>query len=152
MPGIFAIATSYLSGKGVEKNTSRAIDLLTYITATAGAENEDIIARSAFLLGKIYCYGIEVEIDSEKGVNWFLFAMNKGNADAPYELGRILESQGTTEDDFAQAREWYERAAKGGNAQASEALERLKTRVASAAQPESITSFTEAAEHEDIAK
>ena len=65
-------------------------------------------------------------INLEEGVKWFTKAAKQGHANAQYNLGYCYEYGYGVEKDGLNARFWYNEAARQGQADATEALEKLK--------------------------
>lgn len=123
-----ALAGLYLRGLGVERDTSKGVDLLGEAASLGNVDAQ-------FNLGVLYLEGIGVSVDERTAARFFLQAANQGLADAQFELGNILASgrfEGEPskitvlgkrdtnptripDDDFASV-EWYRKAASQGHA------------------------------------
>src|SRR5689334_13332528 len=66
-------------------------------------------------LGGCYEYGIGVEKDEQKAVEWYQKAAELGNARAHYCLGCCYENGIGVEKNERKAVEWYQKAAELGN-------------------------------------
>lgn len=101
----YEMAYKYMSGDGVEKDQSKAIELLT--KAADGGSPDAMVA-----LGFYYMKGENgVEQDMAKGFELFTKAAERGDRDAQYNLGlAYVRAQGTPQD-FAKAFKWFEKAA-----------------------------------------
>lgn len=81
--------------------------------------NENLlVAKSQFELGKRYFDGKEEKEDLEKAVYWFKKAAELGYADSQLELGKCYEYGHGVEKDYKQAAYWYKKAADQDNSSA----------------------------------
>ena len=113
--GIYNLARCYVSGTGTEKDVSKAFEWMCRLAERGNTEG-------MYNLGLMYQNGFGTEEDPESAYYWFRKAADAGDADGAYMTGWCLENQyGVTDP----AVEWYEKAAEGGSAPATEALKRL---------------------------
>jgi TonB family protein len=73
-------------------------------------------------LGYMYSYGLGVDRDPTKGMDWLRKAADQGNADAQLEAGYLYETGNGVEQDYEKAFRWYTKAAEQGNARAENNL------------------------------
>lgn len=105
------VGTAYLQGEGVAADTMRAIDWIR-----RAADRRD--ARGMNALGLAYLHGAGESRSTRWARHWFRAAAEeKGYAPAMRNLGHLHRESGTA-DGYAQAREWYRRAADAGSAEA----------------------------------
>ena len=91
----------YANGFGVRQDPEKAVELLI-----EGAQSGD--AEAEYMLGVLYATGIGVAVDQDKALTLFHAAAEKGNLEAIKEIGNYyLDKQ-----QFAQALQWYRRAAE----------------------------------------
>ena len=75
-------------------------------------------ASAQYNMGEMYYYGLGVETDYVKAMEWYLRAAENGNVDAQFSIGLMYdEGQGVAQD-YAEAMKWYLKAAENGNASA----------------------------------
>ena len=77
------------------------------------AEDDD--AQAQFLLGGYYQYGVKVEVDLEKSLEWYLQSAKNGNAESMVNLGYLYGNGIGTKEDLVKAFEWNLKAAELGN-------------------------------------
>ena len=83
--------------------------------------------KAYYPLGNLYYQGKGVERDLEKAFECYMFgAKNYDIPEAQYALGRMYEKGEVAKQNMKEAIRWYKAAAKSGNPEAEEALERLK--------------------------
>jgi TPR repeat protein len=140
----YLLASLYLNGNGVPKDTDEGLEWLTksadqgYARAQSdlGAlyligrdiagdtrRGMELLGRAAaqgdpsasYNLGVMYRDGLGVPEDREKAESYFLIAAKKGHASAQYNLGRMSYEK----KDFIHAAEWYAKAAKQDDLQAT---------------------------------
>jgi hypothetical protein len=66
---------------------------------------------SQYLLGMAYDVGNDVPRDIDEAIKWYLRAAQAGNLEAQYSVGSALQA----EKRYAEARDWYEKAAAQGD-------------------------------------
>jgi TPR repeat protein len=98
----------YISGRHVAPDTKRGLELL----GKAAAQGDP---SASYNLGVMYRDGLGVAENRQKAESYFLSAAKKGHSDAQYGLARIAYDR----KDFAQAVEWYGKAAQQGDLQAT---------------------------------
>ena len=82
--------------------------------------------RACFYLGLFYYAGRYVNQDLTKAYQYFDFAAKHGDSSAQYFMGLYFENgYGNVVIDLSIAREWYERAAQGGNLDAAKKLQSM---------------------------
>jgi len=145
-----ALASLYLTGNGVAKDTEEGTRLLS---AAANAGNQDAqvdianlflkgvgdnadptsIARwfesaavagdlvAAFNLGMCFAKGVGVQQDEQRAAHWMRLAA-EGIGEAQYMYARILQDGRGVPADTKEARTWFSRAAKAGVLDAQVAL------------------------------
>ena len=130
---IAALGTCYRYGKGVKKDLTIARELekrCWELFDKERAESLIIQAKQGDLycqneLGYCYLYGKGVQYDSEKAVEYFTMAADKGYKESQYELGVCYEKGRGVKQDKSKAIEWYKKAAAQGYEKAKTALKRL---------------------------
>jgi len=114
----FELASILLEGRGVKKNSDRALVLLK-----AAAKQGNIDAT--FLLGKNYLAGSCVRQNLEKALELFEAAAAKGHPGAAIEAARICQRGQVGTPDPAKAIEFFTQAAAGGESSAHLALAKI---------------------------
>ncbi len=74
------------------------------------AKDGDAIAQND--LGEAYYYGYETDKDFVKALEWYKKSAAKGNADALFSVGYMLDKAEGTEEDNPSALKWYTQAAQ----------------------------------------
>lgn len=105
------LGVRYLTGRGVEKNPARALELYQ-----AAAEQGLAVAQSN--LAFLYWDGRHVAKDPRKAVFWAKKAAEGNNAPAMFIMALALESGSGVDRDDNAAVEWYRRAVEKGHVQA----------------------------------
>lgn len=82
-------------------------------------------ATAQFKLGQMYQYGIGVEQNGEKAIEYYQLAASQNELRAEYNLGLLYLEGKSTKPDYQQALSWLENAAFKGNAYAQFALAQL---------------------------
>ena len=77
-------------------------------------------------LGLAYQYGRGVRRDHEEAVQWYRRAAEEGQERGQYRLGLMYENGRGVRRDRVEAVRWYRLAAEQGDADAQEALDRLR--------------------------
>ncbi len=104
----FSLGGLYATGKGVKRDSRRAVEW--YRKAA-----EQGLAGAQYALALDYLHGNGVDADQAKGASWLRKAADQGMASAQLELGYCYsEGRGLDEDDVEAAR-WYRRAAQQAN-------------------------------------
>jgi TPR repeat protein len=107
----FDLATLYLEGTRIERDTTKGIELLEK-ASRAG------LSRAEYALGRAYMLGEGVAVDHDRGATYIRRAAAKGYAQAEYAMG-FAHTNGVGEPvDEAKALEWFRRAAQHGNVDA----------------------------------
>ena len=106
-----ALAIRYLNGDGVERNTSRAHQLLNK-AALKGS------AQAAFLLGRLYEEGVGVPKDTEGALHWFETAADRQLPEAQYRMGIAYYRGEGRPLNTGRAVRWLKSAAGAGNVDA----------------------------------
>ena len=70
------------------------------------------LAKAQYLLGRAFLLGEDTEPDAVRGLDWLHKAGGNGHSDAMLLLGMLYEQYADTERGRAEARKWYEAAAK----------------------------------------
>ena len=121
----FALASMYITGRGMARNDAEAIKLLRL----SAAGN---YAPAQFGLGAMYEAGRGVEQDDKQAFEWFEKAANQGNADAQFAMAvRSSQGRGVSQDQL-KALDWLQKAADQGHAGAKQMLAPESGPVASA--------------------
>ncbi len=89
-------------------------DTLTIVQLSKEAEQGDAHAQRE--LGFCYYFGVDVEQDYEKAVEWWTKAAEQGDASAQGCLGRCYYYGDGIEQDYEKAVEWCRKAAEQGHA------------------------------------
>ena len=66
-------------------------------------------ANKQYVLGGRYRYGLEVEKDYKKAIEWYEKAANQGHRKAQLEIATLYTDKENTEKDYKKAIEWYEK-------------------------------------------
>ena len=112
--GMYNLAMCYLTGNGTEPDQSRAFEWTQKLADTGNT-------YGMYNLGLMYQNGFGTEENPEMAYYWYRRAADAGDADGAYMSGWCLENgYGVTDP----AKEWYRKAAEGGNEKAAEALKR----------------------------
>lgn len=101
------LAQIYSSGKVIEKNITKAHDLLL----KASKLGDD---RSTYYLGKIYLSKKSKYYDLTDAYNYFVSSANNGYAPAQNMIGQFLVNGIVVEKDYKMAVRYFERASKQG--------------------------------------
>ena len=105
--GLVKVGELLLSGKGTEKDLSKAI--WAFEMAIAIDANSDALKS----LGICYVEGLGVENDTEKGLSFLVRSALQGNASAMIYLANMSLDGHGVEKDLEEAKHWYEFAATG---------------------------------------
>jgi len=123
------LARIYALGDGVAENDLEAYHFYMKIArngVAAGSENESYVSDALVALGdysRVGIAGTEIKADPARARNFYLqAAMNFGNPNAQFELGRMLLSGEGGEKNPVQAARWFHLAARKGNAAAQAML------------------------------
>jgi TPR repeat protein len=108
------IALMEYDGNGTQKNQSSAMAKLKTLA-------EDGLAEAQVFLARIY--GSKMKYESS--YKWLVIAANQKNSEAQELIGFMYEKGLYVEKDIKKAIDYYILAAKQGNKQAEEALDRL---------------------------
>ena len=111
--GVYNLARCYMAGIGTEQDPDQAFFWMKKLAETGNAEG-------LYNMGLMYQYGFGTEEDAEQAYSWYRKAAEAGDADGAYRTAWCIENGYGAGD---QAREWYERAAALGSAEAKEWLE-----------------------------
>jgi TPR repeat protein len=103
-----AIGSAYLSGEGVRKDASKAMQIFERM-----AVNGDSVAQ--YYLGKIFAEGKAAPKNPSKTIEWYLKAASQGHYQAALELGEIFYEGKGVPKDIAAAATYYEQAASKGH-------------------------------------
>jgi TPR repeat protein len=150
----FALATLYLNGDGVTRNTAMAAGWFRRAADAGHADAaynlgnayrlglgtpkdinraldwytraaDDGSMVAAFTLGKIYRLGDGVRRDYRLAINWLRVAADGAYAPAEHDLGQLYQEGIAVPRDLGTAQTWYSRAAARGHAPARFDLARL---------------------------
>ena len=113
--GIYNLARCYMSGTGTEQDQDKAFYWMKKLAETGNAEG-------MYNMGLMYQYGFGTEEDPAEAYAWYRKAAEAGDPDGAYRTAWCIENSYGTED---QAREWYERAAALGSAEAQKRIAEL---------------------------
>ena len=113
----FKLGMCYENGDGVEENCNEAIKWYEK-SAQQG------LAEAQYQLG--VCYYFKYGYEDNKSFDCIRKAAEQGHIKAQYQLGIIYEKGYGIKKDPQKAVKWYRNAAKQGDKNAQEALERLK--------------------------
>lgn len=80
-----------------------------------GNQQGNVSATAMFNLGAFYEFGIGINKDLEKAVEWYQRRADKGDAAAMIQLGLCYFNGNGVEKDSKKAVEWYQRGADNGN-------------------------------------
>ncbi len=103
----------YLSGKGIQANTTQAIKWYSL-----AAEQGKLSAQS--FLGRVYFEGDGVLQDYSQAVKWYRLAAEQGDADAQYHLSAMYANGWSISTDFILAHVWGNLANLNGNSNGAE--------------------------------
>ncbi len=121
--GMSQMAMCYRTGTGTEMNPKMAFYWVRRMAEDGNHPKDDYHIMAMFNMGLMYQHGIGTEVNPEEAYRWYRSAADAGLTDAMRMVGWCLENRfGVTNP----ALEWYERAAKAGDAEAREAVERLR--------------------------
>ena len=121
----YAVAESYLNGRGVTPNPLKA-DVWFQRTVQAAETGEaELDGESARAIGLCYRDGRGTDRNDREAVRWLLYAGKSGNARALFELGAVYENGLGVEVNARTASGLYEKAADAGSAHACLALARI---------------------------
>lgn len=96
------LAECYLYGRGTQPDVKMAVKL--------SKDNGKVAADVLYIIGNRYFYGIQIEKDILKAVEWYKRAAEKNHADALFDLG-ILHQEGIeVKKDLMYSRDCYSRA------------------------------------------
>ena len=128
---MYRLGESYFTGQGVEQDYAQAIE---WYRKAADAGSTAAMLR----LGERYRVGLGVEQDYAQAIEWYEKALDAGSEDSNtafhtgytstkliecyYLLGESYFTGEGVEQDYAQAVEWYQKAAEAGNAAAMSRL------------------------------
>ncbi|MGJ8656824.1 MAG: protein kinase domain-containing protein [Akkermansiaceae bacterium] len=114
------LGNMYADGKVVKKNSSKAVELHLK-AAEAG------IVESQYNMGVFYTKGLGVKKNSKLAVKWYTMAAEQGHILSQYNLGVCYyNGVGVGKRSAIKAKEWFTKAAVGGNENAKKALKKLK--------------------------
>ena len=82
----YQLGKLYLTGEGVPKDVTRAVD---YLTDAAGQG----ISQAQYILGKLYLLGRDVDQDLEMAEQWFTAAADQGHEYAQFFLNRMNQNR-----------------------------------------------------------
>ena len=82
----YQLGKLYLTGEGIPKDVTRAVD---YLTDAAEQGN----SQAQYILGKLYLLGSEVEQDSEAAVQWLTAAADQGHEYARFFLDHMEQDR-----------------------------------------------------------
>lgn len=102
-------AIDILKGKTIGKSTEWAIETLKNV------EDQHNKAKAQNALGIAYLKGIGVKKDSAQAITFFEEAGRLGNADAYYNLGKMMKDAPRRSQNFARAVNYFEKGAEQGN-------------------------------------
>lgn len=113
------IGFMYKKGYGVPQDYTTAMDWLM-----KAAENGSAMGQNS--LGEMYFYGHGTKVDYSKAAYWYTRSANLGYADAQFNMGWMCEfGLGGISKNITDAVEWYRKAARNGNHNAIERLNKL---------------------------
>ena len=102
------IGKAYLTGEGVHKNASKAVQIFERIAA-----QDDSVAQ--YYLGEIFADGKDAPRNTSKAIELFAKAASQGHPQAAYELGEIYYFGKGVKKDVPAAAMYYEQAASRGH-------------------------------------
>ena len=113
---IYIYALMCYDGSGGEKDLAEAFRLFSSL-------DQKGIAAGSYYLGDMYLKGLYVSESRETAIAYFRKSAEKNYSDAQFALGMMYYYGGPgTEQDFATAATWFERAADAGNEKAQKFL------------------------------
>lgn len=107
----YSLGKMYLTGEGVDQNTSRAVELFTR-SATQGNAN------AQYNLGVMYQNGEGVPKDPKKAFELISKSANQGFAWAEYTLATLYQNGIGVAQDSKTSLHWYTKAAENGHVKA----------------------------------
>ncbi len=102
---LFSLGFLYKEGKGVDKNSSMAIEWYNK------AKEKDY-NRAQYNIGCMYLWGESVDIDYLKAFDLFFESAKQGYASAQCNLGYMFELGKGIKQDYTKALYWYQKAAE----------------------------------------
>lgn len=105
------LASMYRQGKGVEKNTTKAIEIYKQL-----ANNDVILAQN--ILGSLYKSGVDTKVNYTKAIKFFKMAAKQGDAKALFQLGTLYYAGKGVTQDINRAITFYKKSAEKGNKEA----------------------------------
>lgn len=100
-----------------EENVSHDDDMDRLSARYAGYSSLELLD-----LGRKYYYGRGVDQDYSEAYDYFMVAADRGNDEAEFLIGHMLNNGLGVMQDFDEAAEWYRKAAEKGNDRAQHAL------------------------------
>lgn len=107
----FTLGKMYVTGEGVPKDATKAVELFQKSAAQGNVKGQNG-------LGVLYANGLGVPKDINKAVEYYQKAAAQGYHQAQNNLGSCYANGEGVPKDVAKAIEWYEKAAAQGNASA----------------------------------
>jgi len=95
----------YFSGSGVEKNYSKAIELIK-------SDYDNYQAKAGYLLGMAYANGYGVRKDYKKAYSYYLDSAVYGNSSSQYNAGVYLYNGTGVEESKSAALKWIKKSAQ----------------------------------------
>lgn len=118
-PAVYTLAEMYFYGRGVKQNYSKAFELYKFAAINGCNFN------ACFRMGEMYEYGYGVAVDNQSAIKCYTKAATNGNVVAMSKLGLIYETGELVEQNYSEAKYWYDSAAQQGDAFAAAKLEEL---------------------------
>ena len=119
------VGICYDKGTGCVQDYNQAFRW--YTKASENKENEEVYSRAMYCIGFMYLEGTIGFGSPTTAFQYFQIAAQHGNASAQHVLGFCYENGKVVEVEIEKAKYWYGEAAKQGNMEAIDALNRLKS-------------------------
>jgi TPR repeat protein len=104
----YTLAKLHLAGKGIQKNSLKAIELFE---KSAAQGNE----FAQYQLGKLFLSGVDVPKDMDAAISWLTAAAEQGNQYAQYALGKLYFYDGDGFGDKEKSLYWLSHSTMQGN-------------------------------------
>ena len=114
-PALFSLAEIYETGRGVQQDYDKAIELYRKASAQKNSEADT-------RLGRIF---YNVKRDYATARRYFVAPAKLGDPEAEYYIGLMFELGQVTAKNYGQALEWYKKAANQGYDKAIEGIARV---------------------------
>ena len=128
------LSREYIIGKCISQNYKKAYELICELRNKNSLASS--LCRGVFnaLLGIFYENGIDVVKDEKKAVEYYKKGSDGNESIAEYNLARCYEEGIGIEMDLGKAKEYYKKAKLHDYSEATEALQRIENKIASANQ------------------